>query len=134
MLKMSTKGRYGLRALIELAILNEKYKKNIALKEIAKNQKISLKYLETLFIILKSAGIVKSQRGVFGGYFIANTPESISVLSVIEAIEGPVALVDCCIQGSACDNMSQCKTIPFWKKINQQLVDTLKTTSLRDLM
>jgi Rrf2 family protein len=134
MVKMSTKGRYGLRALVDLAILHEKTNKSVALKEIATRQDISIKYLEALFNMLKSAGIIKSQRGAGGGYFLSDDPANISSISVVEAIEGPISLVDCCIERSFCKNIGKCKTVSLWQKINDKIVDELKNTTIRDLM
>ena len=78
MIKLSTKGRYALRAIVDLADKAQKQKSNVSLKEIAARQNVSIKYLEALFTILKNAGLIKSQRGAKGGYLLAKSPRTIA--------------------------------------------------------
>jgi Rrf2 family protein len=133
-MKISTKGRYALRALVELAEYSEKVKKHIPLKELAKRQNMSEKYLENIFTSLRNNGIVTSLRGAGGGYYLSKGPDKISALDVINAIEGPISVVDCCTSKQFCSNRSKCKTIKLWKKINTKVMDELKKTVLSDLI
>ena len=134
MIKLSTKGRYALRAIVDLAVISSNSKQNISLKDIAARQNISIKYLEALFSVLKSAGILKSHRGSRGGYILAKSPKKISAEEVIAAIEGPISFVDCCVSKSFCDNTKTCKTIGLWKDVNNLIVDKLKNTTIQDLI
>jgi Rrf2 family protein len=133
-MKISTKGRYALRALVDLAEFSEKIKKHVPLKEIAKRQNMSEKYLESLFAIMKSAGIIGSRRGAKGGYYLVKTPRETTALEVINAIEGPVSVVECCTSEQFCDRIDSCKTIRLWKKVNNQVLNELKKTYIQDLM
>lgn len=133
-MKISTKGRYALRALVDLAEITEKEKRHIPLKDIAKRQKMSEKYLENLFLVLKNACIIGSRRGAQGGYYLIKNPQDITALEVINAIEGPVSLVRCCTSESSCSRHNTCKTIKLWKKINQDMIFELKNTCIKDLM
>ena len=133
-MKISTKGRYALRALVDLAVTSKRTNSHVPLKDIAKRQGMSDKYLENLFSILKNSGIIGSKRGAQGGYYLMQKPGKITALEVIEAIEGPVAIVECCVSKRACNKRQQCKTITLWKKINSRVLEELQKTKLRDLM
>ena len=113
---------------------SEKINKHVPLREIAKRQSMSEKYLESLFAILKSTGIIGSRRGAKGGYYLIKSPGEITALEVINAIEGPVSVVDCCISEQFCDRIDSCKTIRLWKKVNRQVLNELKKTFIQDLM
>ena len=132
-MKISTKGRYALRALVELAEYSKKIKKHVPLKELAKRQDMSEKYLENIFTSLKNNGIVNSLRGAGGGYYLSKEPDKITALDVINAIEGPISVVDCCTSKKFCNNSNKCKTIKLWEKINTKVVEELKKTVLTDL-
>ena len=133
-MKISTKGRYALRAIVELAEYSEKIKKHVPLKELAKRQNMSEKYLENIFTSLKNNGIVKSLRGARGGYYLSKEPDKITALDVINAIEGPISVVDCCTSKKFCSNSNKCKTIKLWEKINTKVMEELKKTVLTDLI
>ena len=92
-MKISTKGRYGLRILLDIALYRIGNKPRM-IREIANNQEISEKYISRLIIELRKAGFVKSVRGANGGYTLTRRPEDISVLEVLEVMEGPIAIVD----------------------------------------
>ncbi len=134
MIRISTKGRYALRALVDLAELTSEGRVSVPLKEIAKRQSISTKYLEALFNILKSAGIIKSLRGAKGGYTLGRRADQITAMEVIESIEGPVAFVDCCTEDAVCERTPTCKTIHLWKAINDSILDKLKSHTLQSLI
>jgi Rrf2 family protein len=133
-MKLSTKGRYALRSLIDLAHYQETGEKTVSLKEIARRQEISVKYLEAIFTVLKNVGILKSKRGANGGYYLARLPQKINALEVVEAIEGPISIVECCINKTYCDKTATCKTIKLWKETNDQITGKLKSCSVQDLM
>jgi len=112
-MKLSTRGRYALRAMIDLAQIQCNNSKPISLRDISKRQEISLQYLEQLFNKLKKANLVKSIRGAGGGYLLAKEAERINAGNIIRAVEGPIVLVDCILAGKKIDKNSpkKCKKI-----------------------
>ena len=136
LIKISTKGRYGLRAMIELAGRVET-QSCVTLKSIADSQGISENYLEQLIAILKKSGFVKSVRGAQGGYVLARPPREITVAEVLRALEGAMYPVDCLSEGGAgscgsqgCDN---CVTKPIWEKMYESMQDVLESYTVYDL-
>jgi Rrf2 family protein len=133
-MKLSTKGRYGLRAVLDLAINGEK--EAVALSGIAERQKISISYLEQLIAKLKKAGIVNSVRGAQGGYLLAKKPEEISVGDILRALEGDLNPVNCSeVVGSkdSCSGSELCVTKYVWMRISDSInnaVDTIKLSEL----
>lgn len=132
-MKLSTKGRYGLRALIDLA----KYSTNdpVSITSISDRQGISERYLEQLMGLLKKSGLVKSIRGAGGGYMLAKDLEDISVGDVLRALEGNLELVDCpgLVPEDGCKSADSCVTKYVWKRINDsinQAVDEIKLDQL----
>ena len=132
-MKISTKGKYGLEALADLAI----YGANdyINLKSISERQGISYKYLEQLFMLLKKDGIVESIRGAQGGYKLARNAKEISVNDILNSLEGPLALVDCIleIREKRCDQFECCITRVLWQKIMKELDEVTEAISLDDI-
>ncbi len=122
-MKISTKGRYGLRILIDIAINRSGSPRMI--KEIAENQGISSKYVSRLILDLRNAGFIKSIRGVKGGYVLAKSPNAISLLEVIEAMEGELALVDCVMRQDSCERCDNCPARNIWKTANDSLRNSL---------
>lgn len=116
-MNFSTKTRYGLRILIQLA---ESYGENVAVKgkDIAAEQNFTEAYLEQIMIKLKEAGFVRTERGCNGGYILAKSPDKITILDVIELFEGRLDLVSCKDQTKVCPRILQCKTTRTWKKIS----------------
>lgn len=133
-MKLSTKGRYGLRAVIDLAVYSGE--KPVSLSSISKRQEISVSYLEQLVPKLKKAGIVESVRGVNGGYRLAKSPEEISVGQILRALEGDISPVDCPgISGEQfCNGSENCVTKLVWKKINDSINDTVDQIYLGELV
>lgn len=132
-MKLSTKGRYGLRALIDLAQYSEK--EPVSIGCIAQRQNLSERYLEQLMSLLKKAGLVKSIRGAGGGYVLAKDAGEISVGDVLRALEGSLEPVDCSGYGSGeeCSASGGCVTKYVWKRINEsinQTVDEIKLDTL----
>jgi len=131
-MKLSTRSRYGVRLMFELAI---NYGGSpVLLRNIAKNQDMSEKYLSKLIIPLKSAGLVNSIRGVHGGYILAKNPENISVKDIVEVLEGDISPVDCVKNASLCERVSICPTRDVWCKLENEISKTLKSISLGDIV
>lgn len=131
-MKLSTKGRYGLRAAVDLALFAKD--EPISINTIAAREGLSESYLEQLFAKLKKAGIVKSIRGMNGGYQLARTPDSISVGDVLRALEGDMAVVDCPDNESECAKFGSCVTKYVWKRINNSINDTMDAMTLQEIV
>jgi len=130
--KLSTRTRYGMRAVLELA---ENYGKGpIQLKIIARHQEISAKYLEQLMTILKSAGIVNSIRGSKGGYVLAKTPEQIKLIDVFHCLEGPVVTVECIDNESYCTRTNDCVARQIWAEVQKAVIGVLRSKTLQNLV
>lgn len=132
-MKLSTKGRYGLRAMVDLAVHSEKEPVSIA--SIAARQSISESYLEQLIAKLKRAGLVGSVRGAGGGYIPSRKPEEISVGDVLRALEGSLDPVECpgLEAENGCGGADVCVTKYVWKRINDSInrtVDEIKISEL----
>lgn len=131
-MKLSTRGRYGLRALVELAL---NYQQGpVGLKQLAKRQEISAKYLEQLLIPLKAAGVVKSVRGARGGYLLAKDPAVINLLDVVKVLEGPLYLVECVSDPSQCSRSGGCAVRELWQEMSQLVGDFLSRKNLAQLV
>jgi Rrf2 family iron-sulfur cluster assembly transcriptional regulator len=133
-MKLSTRGRYGLRALIDLAVHEED--EAVSLQSIADRQKISESYLEQLVRLLKKAGLVRSVRGAGGGYRLARPAETISVGDILRALEGNLKPVSCPAyeEGESCEGADFCVTKFVWKKINDAIARTVDTMMLDELV
>lgn len=132
-MKLSTKGRYGLRAMLDLALSSECEAVSIA--SIAARQNISESYLEQLIAKLRKAGLVSSVRGAGGGYMLAKQPEEISVGDILRALEGNLDAVQCpgLQEEQGCSGSDLCVTKYVWKRINDsinQTVDEMKLSQL----
>ena len=135
-MKLSTKGRYGLRALIDLAQYSEETP--VSITSISKRQDISERYLEQLMSMLKKAGIVKSIRGANGGYILARDAKEISVGEVLRALEGSLEPVKCAAfdttPGEGCMASDGCVTKYVWKRINDSINRTVDDIWLSQLV
>lgn len=133
-MKLSTKGRYGLRAMIDLADYSEKQPQSIA--SIAARQSISDSYLEQLMAKLKKAGLVESIRGSQGGYMLKKPMEQISVGDILRALEGDLSPVKCAgLKGeSACQGSGNCVTRNVWKRIDDSINCAVDAISLSELV
>ncbi|MDO5128174.1 MAG: Rrf2 family transcriptional regulator [Eubacteriales bacterium] len=132
-MKISTKGRYALRLMLDLALYNTK--DPIALKDIAKRQDISEKYLEHIISVLNKAGYVRSIRGAQGGYILAKKPEEYTVGMVLRLIEGdltPVACVGC--NPTECERRNTCVTVRVWEKMYDAICGVVDHVTLADLV
>lgn len=133
-MKISTKGRYGLRALIDLAQYSQD--EPIAISSIAARQNISERYLEQLMAMLKKAGLIKSIRGASGGYFMAKDCEDISVGDVLRALEGNIEPVECTgdQEKDGCDAADNCVTKYVWQKIRDSINQTVDQIMISQLV
>lgn len=133
-LKLSTKGRYGLRALIDLALHCEG--EPVSITSIAARQGISERYLEQLMGMLKKAGLVKSIRGAAGGYALAKRASEISVGDVLRALEGSLEPVDCpgLSSEAGCKSADNCVTKYVWQRINESITRTVDEMMLDGLV
>lgn len=136
---ISTKGRYALRVMIDLAQQNLKGDGNndyISLKAISERQQISMKYLEAIVAVLNKAGFLQSLRGKDGGYRLARKPSEYTIGSVLKLTEGSLAPV-ACLEGS-CDTVCQCSdgciTLPLWQKLDGVIDGYLESVTLEDLL
>ena len=119
---ISTKGRYALRVMIDLA--EQKTDQYIPLKEIAKRQEISEKYLETILPVLIKNGFLIGLRGKGGGYKLSRAPETYTVASILKLVEQNIAPVTCLeTEVNQCNRAQHCKTLPMWQKVNQLVED-----------
>ncbi|MGM0365157.1 MAG: RrF2 family transcriptional regulator [Actinomycetota bacterium] len=131
MIRITTKGRYGTRLMLELAL---NYGKGLTLlKDIARRQSISEGYLEQIIPSLKAAGLVKSYRGAYGGYKLARKPSGISMREIITALEGPLSLVDCVSQPRACDKTGACAVRELWCDMSEKITAALDSENLESL-
>lgn len=133
-MKLSTKGRYGVKAMVDLAVNYENGL--VSLKSIAIRQGISENYLEQLFAILKKDGLVKSVRGAQGGYKLSSSPSEITVGSILRALEGSFAPSDCIEEDEPkdCENYNKCITKILWIKMRDSINNVLNSTTLKDLI
>ena len=130
-MKLSTRTRYGMRALVDLALHNGP--QPVQLKEIADRQQISLSYLEHLVIPLISAGFVRSTRGAKGGVNLAKDPQDIHLDAVLEVLEGPLAPVECLKNTEDCSRSGKCATQDVWDDLKIAMENVLKSYNLQDL-
>ena len=128
-MKLSTKGRYGLKAMFQLS-LNEN-NGPLPLRNIASKQNISEQYLEQLFSSLKKSGLVKSVRGAQGGYLLSKEAKDITVGDILIALEGPVSLSDCLLDDYVCENSSKCITKVVWERIKKGIEDVTNSITLQ---
>lgn len=130
-MKLNTKMRYGTRALLELALHYEQGP--MSLGEIARTQELSEKYLEALLGVLRSVGLVRSQRGAQGGYFLAKPPEQVTLRDIFDVLEGPDPFVECTSAHEVCPRRAACATQEVWSKMYQAAMRVLESITLADL-
>lgn len=132
-MKISTKGRYALRLMLDLALHNNG--EAVCLKDIAKRQQISDKYLEQIISILNKAGYVRSIRGAQGGYLLKREPKEYTVGMILKLTEGTLAPVSCVEEDAAeCEREEGCVTYILWKKISDAVNDVVDNITLADLV
>ena len=129
---VSTKGRYALRVMIDLA--EHHTGEYIPLKEVASRQEISEKYLESIISVLVKAGFLQGLRGKGGGYRLTRSPEQYTAGAILRLTEGSLAPVACLENGAApCSRVTECRTLPMWKKLDHLVNDYLESITLADL-
>ena len=131
-MKISTKGRYALRLMLDLA--TEGNGKPVSIKDIAGRQDISEKYLEQIISVLNKAGFVRSIRGPQGGYVLSKRPEEYTVGMILRLTEGSLAPVDCVEDGTDCGRSDQCVTVMLWQKLNDAINGVVDNITLADLV
>lgn len=130
-MKISTRVRYGLRMMIELAMSSNK--DYIPLNKIAENQNISPKYLKQISLILENNGLVKSMRGIGGGYKLARPPEEITAYEIVKALMGKIEVVDCVSTPEVCELSQKCAAREVWLEITEAVSSLLKEKTLKEL-
>ena len=131
-MRISTKGRYALRIMMDLALNdNGKY---ISLKEISTRQGVSNKYLEQIIPMLNKAGYLETARGNMGGYKLAKKPNEYTVGDILRATEGDLAPIYCVAEDGECDKQKNCKTYSFWKGLDDVINEYIDGTTLEDLV
>lgn len=131
MLRLSTKARYALRAMMELAL--REGEGPVQLREIAGAQALSPKYLEQLAIPLRHAGLLHTERGPSGGYCLARPAEEITALEVVRAVEGPLDLLDCVGRATICERSATCAARDLWRDLSRAVGEVLGKRTLADL-
>ncbi|MBO5657235.1 MAG: Rrf2 family transcriptional regulator [Agathobacter sp.] len=132
-MKISTKGRYALRLMLDLASNGDG--QPVSVKDIASRQGISEKYLEQIIAMLNKAGYVRSIRGAQGGYVLSQSPSEITVGMILRPVEGTLATVSCVDdKDSTCEHIGKCPSAVLWKKLNLAVSGVLDTTTLQDLL
>ncbi len=130
-MKLSTKGRYGTRAMIDIALYKESG--STLLKDISSRQGISLKYLDHILSSLRKAGLIKNVRGKGGGYSLTRPAAQITLCDIIEAVEGTLSPVECVDNPEYCKKTSTCSAHDVWVKVRESIEDVLRSTSLQSL-
>ncbi len=131
-MKLTTRTRYGTRALLELAL--HKGEEPVFLKDIARRQQISLPYLEHLIAPLIAGGILRSTKGPRGGVSLARKPADIKLIEITQLLEGPTAPVACVDNPEVCGRSEDCATRDVWSRLKEAMDGVLGSTTLQDLM
>ena len=131
-MKISTKGRYALRLMLDLALYSDG--SAVPLRDVAARQEISDKYLEQIVTQLSRAGLVRSVRGAGGGYLLTRKPEEYSVGEILRVLEGSLAPVSCADGTGCCDRADRCVTVEVWREIQAAVDGVVDRLTLADLV
>ncbi|MEW6447864.1 MAG: Rrf2 family transcriptional regulator [Bacillota bacterium] len=131
-MKLSTRIRYGVRALMDIA--EHSAAGPVSLKDVARRQEISEQYLEQLILPLKAAGFVRSFRGAHGGFVLSKDASEIRVSELVEILGGTIALMDCLYDREACSRVDCCAVRDVWQEANEALRNVLASVTLVDLL
>ena len=131
-MKISTKGRYAIRMLLDLA--ERQGSGPVTLKDIAERQEISKKYLEQIVPLLNKSGILQASRGFQGGYTLARTPDKYTAGEILRLTEGDLTPVPCTVDASACPRSGDCSTLSLWQGLQKVINDYLDSITLQDLL
>jgi Rrf2 family protein len=134
MIRLSTKGRYGTRLMLNLASRYEADGNAIILKSISEDEGISIRYLEQIIIPLKINKLVKSIRGAGGGYTLARDPSQINLREILHALEGTCCLVECVEDAELCERQPNCAAYEIWKEATLLLKNYFENITLADLV
>ncbi|MCR4677053.1 MAG: Rrf2 family transcriptional regulator [Sphaerochaetaceae bacterium] len=132
-MKISTRGRYAVRIMVELSRIQEN--EYVSLKELAEKQEIPFKYIEKTISLLVKNSMIESRHGKGGGYRLVRAPEDYPIGEILRITEGdmaPVACLSC--NGQGCDRRENCKTLPMWKEFNELITGYFNSKTLRDLI
>lgn len=132
-MKISTKGRYALRVMLDLAA-NAEYGEYVSLAEISERQEVSLKYLEAIVAALFKAGFLDSRRGKTGGYRLSKSAAEYTVGEILKATEGSLAPVSCLDCGEVCPRAAHCLTQPLWRELDSRIDGYLESVTLADIL
>ena len=133
-MRLSTKGRYAVMAMVDLARRESEATRGVALADIAARQEISLSYLEQLFARLRRRGLVKSARGPGGGYRLANGPEATSIADIVHAVDEPLRATRCSEAKGCMIKGERCLTHDLWEDLGCRIEDYLASVSLADVI
>ncbi len=132
MLKLSTKGQYGVRAMFEIA---RGYPgKPVTIREISERQEVSVAYLEQILNKLRRAGLIRSIKGPGGGYLLSREPGDVTIASILKELEGPVAITSCLDPEEGCSRVEGCVTHLLWRSLGAKIESFLETITLGDLV
>ncbi len=131
MLRLSTKGQYGVRAMFEIA---KGYPEPVTIKEISEKQNVSMAYLEQILNKLRKSDLIISKKGPGGGYVLNKNPQEISIAAILNELEGPVAITSCLDPSEGCVRVDNCVTHLLWKVLGEQISAFLNTITLKNLL
>ena len=134
MIRLSTKGRYGTRLMLNLAHHYQNGNESVILKKVSEEEDISIRYLEQIIIPLKIARLVKSIRGAGGGYILARHPSDIKMREILLSLEGSCCLVECVDDDDYCDKIKDCAAYDIWKGASNLLKGYFENTTLEDVL
>ncbi|MDI6874439.1 MAG: Rrf2 family transcriptional regulator [Actinomycetota bacterium] len=132
-MRMPTKARYGLRAMLDLA-MHGGHEHPVLLRDVASRQMLSERYLGQVFILLRHAGLVRSARGAKGGFMLSRPPESIDLLEIVEACIGDLSMVECVRSRDFCARVDDCAARLVWEEVTRSMREVLAGKSLADLV
>lgn len=132
-MKISTKGRYALRLMLDLAIYGGE-QEPVSLRDVSRRQQLSDKYLEQIVTPLSRAGLVRSVRGAGGGYLLTRTPAEYTVGDILRPLEGDLAPVECATDADYCQRCGECVTVELWQEIHRAVSRVVDNVTLADLM
>lgn len=131
-MKISTKGKYAIKIMLDLATYDNG--EPVSVRDIAKRQNISEKYLEQIIGVLNKASLVKSVRGPHGGYVLTDRPEKYTVGKILRVVEGDLSPTDCVgVNGIPCENKSACVSYILWQRLDEAVQEVLESITLQDM-
>ncbi len=133
-MRISTRGRYGLRFVLDLAQYGNEGNKWVSLKEVSKREAISEKYLWQIADALKSAGIIRVLRGPKGGFSLARSPHQITLKDLFVVLEGDCAVVECTGSPACCERSKQCAARDIWQEVQRKIEQTLDAMCIQDVL